>query len=416
MPVLSGINSLACIAVCAVAASAFGQEFVGLGFLPGGTSYSVAYGVSGTGDVVVGQSQPGRAFRWSESTGMVDLGLLPGSFSSLARACSDDGSVVVGECFEPGVGTRAFRWTAATGMVDLGSLGAGPENVAFGVTLSGDTAVGHTSTAQGFRAFRWIAGSGMSDLGVLPGHSASFATGVSASGEVVVGRSSGGSQLRAFLWSMTGGMQELMPLSGMTTAQAMGVSCDGLCAVGKSGAPNRAVRWIAPESVQELASLPETLDAVAYATSIAGLVIVGDSSSAEGPVPFIWTEHRGMRSLSELLGAVVPSGWRPTNLRGISVDGSVVVGYAQNPAGGTEAFRAVLPASAIPCYPNCDGSSVAPHLNVNDFACFFNRFVSAHPVRQLRRLHRVTGVEHQRLRLLPTAIRRGMLVGIPRWG
>jgi hypothetical protein len=28
------------------------------------------------------------------------------------------------------------------------------------------------------------------------------------------------------------------------------------------------------------------------------------------------------------------------------------------------------------CYPNCDGSTVAPILNVNDFVCFNNRFVA----------------------------------------
>jgi hypothetical protein len=28
------------------------------------------------------------------------------------------------------------------------------------------------------------------------------------------------------------------------------------------------------------------------------------------------------------------------------------------------------------CYPNCDGSSIAPCLNVNDFTCFLNRFAN----------------------------------------
>ncbi len=31
------------------------------------------------------------------------------------------------------------------------------------------------------------------------------------------------------------------------------------------------------------------------------------------------------------------------------------------------------------CYPNCDASSIAPILNVNDFQCFLNRFASADP-------------------------------------
>src|SRR5206468_2989247 len=31
------------------------------------------------------------------------------------------------------------------------------------------------------------------------------------------------------------------------------------------------------------------------------------------------------------------------------------------------------------CYPNCDGSTVAPVLNVLDFSCFLNRFAAGSP-------------------------------------
>jgi len=34
---------------------------------------------------------------------------------------------------------------------------------------------------------------------------------------------------------------------------------------------------------------------------------------------------------------------------------------------------------AAPCYANCDGSSVAPVLNVNDFTCFLNKFAAGDP-------------------------------------
>jgi hypothetical protein len=33
-------------------------------------------------------------------------------------------------------------------------------------------------------------------------------------------------------------------------------------------------------------------------------------------------------------------------------------------------------AAAAVCYANCDSSSAPPILNVNDFACFLNRYVS----------------------------------------
>lgn len=33
-----------------------------------------------------------------------------------------------------------------------------------------------------------------------------------------------------------------------------------------------------------------------------------------------------------------------------------------------------------PCYANCDGSTIAPRLNSNDFACFLNRFAADDPI------------------------------------
>jgi probable HAF family extracellular repeat protein len=60
---------------------------------------SAAYGASADGHVIVGLAWDGcsyaRAFRWQESTGMVDLGSLSGA-STRANAVSGDGRVVVG--------------------------------------------------------------------------------------------------------------------------------------------------------------------------------------------------------------------------------------------------------------------------------------------------------------------------------
>jgi probable HAF family extracellular repeat protein len=60
---------------------------------------SGSYGANGDGTVVVGLAWDGcriaRAFRWQESTGMVNLGSL-GGHSTRANAVSADGSVVIG--------------------------------------------------------------------------------------------------------------------------------------------------------------------------------------------------------------------------------------------------------------------------------------------------------------------------------
>jgi probable HAF family extracellular repeat protein len=84
---------------------------------------SIADGVSADGSVVVGNSFNGsntEAFRWTSSSGMVGLGILPPYSSSAARAASADGSVVAGEIRSVSTPGEAFRWTSGGGMIGLG--------------------------------------------------------------------------------------------------------------------------------------------------------------------------------------------------------------------------------------------------------------------------------------------------------
>jgi len=81
--------------------------------------------ISANGQVVVGNTagNPGEqeAWYWTEETGMVALGDLPGGTDrSLAYGVSADGSVIVGVGNSTS-GNEAFRWTASTGMVGLGT-------------------------------------------------------------------------------------------------------------------------------------------------------------------------------------------------------------------------------------------------------------------------------------------------------
>jgi probable extracellular repeat, HAF family len=86
-----------------------------LGDLGGGSSE--AWGVSADGSVVVGwalnAAGRSRAFRWTASGGMQDLGTLPGYDRSEAWDVSADGAVVVGRARNAAGQWRAFRWTAA---------------------------------------------------------------------------------------------------------------------------------------------------------------------------------------------------------------------------------------------------------------------------------------------------------------
>jgi probable HAF family extracellular repeat protein len=99
-----------------------GVGMTGLGDLPGGRDYSIAYAVSADGNVVVGESNStnsggsfNEAFRWTAATGMVSLGLMPnGTANSRALAASGDGSIIVGT--GGGIFSNvAFIWDAAHG-------------------------------------------------------------------------------------------------------------------------------------------------------------------------------------------------------------------------------------------------------------------------------------------------------------
>ena len=53
-----------------------------------------------------------------------------------------------------------------------------------------------------------------------------------------------------------------------------------------------------------------------------------------------------------------------------------VTDCAGGDAGTIYNFILILDVNPPPCYANCDGSTVAPILNANDFQCFLNLFAS----------------------------------------
>jgi probable HAF family extracellular repeat protein len=134
---------------------------VSIGTLPGGTN-SHGTAVSEDGNVVVGYSGTGgftgiRAFRWvlgaNGSGTMTNLGVLPGRNYSRAYGVSGDGLTVVGNSGTVTAGDHAMMWTAQLGMVDLNTY-----LPTFGMNLTGWTLT--TATAMSADG-RTIIGSGM---------------------------------------------------------------------------------------------------------------------------------------------------------------------------------------------------------------------------------------------------------------
>ena len=191
----------------------------------GGTA-SWANAISADGRIVVGGAKfnGGNAepFRWTQSTGMVDLGNLGGTFAnanelyilgygSHANGLSSDGSVIVGASYLADNTTdHAFRWTQSTGMVDLGTLG-GTASAANAVSGNGKIVVGVANLTGNTAhvAFRWTQATGMQDLNTLlsnagvdmSGIQLQYATGISPDGRYISGQGFFSGTTEAFLVS-----------------------------------------------------------------------------------------------------------------------------------------------------------------------------------------------------------------------
>ncbi|HYE95601.1 MAG TPA: T9SS type A sorting domain-containing protein, partial [Rubricoccaceae bacterium] len=249
-----------------------------------------------------------EAFRWTEQTGMVGLGDLPGgAFESTAYDVTPDGSVVVGEG-DPGGPinpSAAFRWEGGV-MTRLPDLPGDEDRCgAHAVSADGRTVAGWgINAADRQEAARWVDGAAHG-LGFPEGATGTVAFDLSADGRVAVGTAFTPGGTSAFIWTEGAGMAFIPDLPGGSPyREARAVSGDGRVAVG-----------------------------------------VGDSGAAFEV--FIWTAETGTRSLKAVLEShgLDLTGWALTSVwsHALSHDGRVVVGSGRNPEGVEEAWRAVLP-------------------------------------------------------------------------
>jgi probable HAF family extracellular repeat protein len=328
--------------------------FQGLGFLPGGRA-SDATGVSANGRVVVGEATgatgSSQAFRWTAASGMVGLGFLPEASDSFANGVNADGTVVVGFDINhpppPPSSSQAFRWTAASGMVGLGFLPGGIQrSAANGVNADGTVVVGRSDG----QAFRWVNGT-MTGLGF-----AGFAFGVNAEGTVVVGEAFEAGGAQAFRWvngTKTG--LGFLP-GGPDFSEARGVNADGTVVVGQAldaSVQRQAFRWTAASGMVGLDFLPGGNQSAAFGVNADGTVVVGQALDASGAnQAFRWTARTRMQSVLTLLLAakvVNMAGWQLRSARGVSADGTVIVGEGTDPLGQFQGWIARLPEDNEDC-------------------------------------------------------------------
>ncbi|MHB1037756.1 MAG: choice-of-anchor D domain-containing protein [Pirellulales bacterium] len=222
--------------------------FVRIGDLPNGSPRSTATGISDDGSVVVGYngyaeglSPPSQGFRWTAGEGTARLSSSTETRRGYARGISADGGVIVGaKPTGQSIQLTPVRWTDATGMVDLGTWSGTNLCVeASAVSADGSVIVGGDAFYVTGQAFRWTEETGMVRLG--PSTADSRATAVSADGSIVVGEAGG---LRTFIWDSSHGMRDLYDvlvkdlgvpkMSSGGPGAARGISADGKIIVGGS--------------------------------------------------------------------------------------------------------------------------------------------------------------------------------------
>jgi uncharacterized membrane protein len=384
------IGGLALAALVGSAGSAWGQSsFQGLGDLPGGLNRSFAAAVSADGTAVGGVSYSDlgqESFRWTSGGGIQGLGRpsgVTGAVTSGVFGVSADGATIVGFALDDSSVQLATRWTAS-GYELLPRLPADPQApVAQCVALDG------TAYGAGSVGAIWPAGGGVAAFPLSNGFEKAFPSACVADGSVVAGSGQvpdglGGFLSRSFRWTSAAGMVNLgSGPAGSSGPVATCMSADGGTVAGSVSFPNttsQAFRWTAGGGLVMVPAPAGVTISLARGISGDGSVMVGSNfGPAAGTYAAIWDSANGWRDLKQVLTTQYGlnlTGWQLSGATGISADGKTIVGDGLNPQGQNEGWIARLGQA---CYPNCDGSTAAPILNINDFICFQAKFAAGDP-------------------------------------
>ena len=338
-------RSVIVMAVSLLAARVAVAQTFDLVYAPGGVDATRMHGVTADGSVAVGYSPLGGvgSFRWTRVGGSQTLGT-PGSE---ALGISGDGTTVVGRF-------PAFRYRGPGTFQNLGTIDNLPSSWAQGVSGDGNVIAGVAFApfvGPGV-AWRWTPSGGMQPLGYArPTDTFSEALGVSRDGSTIVGRSSGsGLGNAAFAWTVSSGMSTLPDAPGTQFgSSATAENHDGRIIAGFANLGPVIWRDRVPTLLPQPAGWGSM---VPHGISDDGTVVAGEAQNPSFQTEaFVWTQSRGSESLLAYLtsqGVSVPGGWNLVQTFALSADGRTFGGYALNSAGTIGAgFVATVPTPPV---------------------------------------------------------------------
>lgn len=344
---------LKALAICVLVQLAAAQSYniVDLGVLPGAFT-SEGQGINKCGHVT-GISQfadDSHGFFWSEHGGMRDLGTLPGGFFSVAQGINASGDVAGYADLDNGNEIHAVLWVQGK-IHDLGTLPGGYMSAAYGINDGGEIAGGSDGDAV-----LWDKHGLAHDLGTLPGASYSQAIAINQHGKIAGVSDNRAGENRAISWTKCAGMRDLGTLPGGGGSSAGGINNLGQIVGGSDGVIHghyyitRAVLWSPNNKAEDLGGTHGSTDSGAIAINDRGQIVgsawvgargakVVDSSGAW--VAFVWTREKGMQNLNDLIPR--NSGWFLATANSINNGGQITGGGTIN--GESHAFL-LTPVSA----------------------------------------------------------------------
>lgn len=347
--------------------ASFAAEFIPLGDLPGGEFFSTARAVSLDGSTVIGESDarfdnegfPKRAtskpIRWNAVEG---LQLVVDEYG-FTMDLSQDGSVVT-HWYRDDDGVAQFIRLSGEELTSLGFQG-------LAVSPDGNTIMG-MGEKDWDEKYRWTAAGGTERLN-LPfpiGAESSYVNEVSNDGESFFGNlleyPGGEPQHLTYLRTPENGLQ-ILPEFEMGQAEnpdaiqsifGYAASDDFQFVVGQAWLDGEsqtahAFRWSAQGGMEDLGVLAGSDGSRARGVSRDGSIVIGtagDNACGNCPDPefaFIWDEQQGMRDLRTVLMSEYDlanelTNWQLEFANSISADGTVIVGDGINPDGHREGW------------------------------------------------------------------------------